>query len=177
MIETIIQFITIISFLLILHVYLGYPAILWLLSKVLKGKPVQRSEAHEPSVTLMISCYNEIDVVDAKIRNALALDYPKEKINIVWLKRDLRSQDHAALHRAEVEKIELAIDNIEISDITPWDIRYFISKERSKVSSIENSEFSYTCAIFLRFLETDLSQYACQRKAQHTHHSYQAIFL
>ena len=42
---------------------------------------------------------------------------------------------------AEVEKIELAIDNIEISDITPWDIRYFISKERSKVSSIENSEF------------------------------------
>ena len=41
---------------------------------------------------------------------------------------------------AEVEKIELAIDNIKISDITPWDIRYFISKERSKVSSIENSE-------------------------------------
>lgn len=83
MIETIIQFITIISFLLILHVYLGYPTILWLLSKILKGKPVQRSEDHEPSVTLMISCYNEIDVVDAKIQNALALDYPKEKINIV----------------------------------------------------------------------------------------------
>ena len=41
---------------------------------------------------------------------------------------------------AEVEKSELAIDNIKISDITPWDIRYFISKERSKVSSIENSE-------------------------------------
>lgn len=41
---------------------------------------------------------------------------------------------------AEVEKSELTIDNIEISDITPWDIRYFISKERSKVSSIENSE-------------------------------------
>ena len=41
---------------------------------------------------------------------------------------------------AEVEKIELAIDNIDTSDITPWDIRYFISKERSKVSSIENSE-------------------------------------
>jgi len=41
---------------------------------------------------------------------------------------------------AEVEKSELAIDNIEISDIAPWDIRYFISKERSKVSSIENSE-------------------------------------
>jgi Zn-dependent oligopeptidase len=41
---------------------------------------------------------------------------------------------------AEVEKSELAIDNIEITDISPWDVRYFISKERSEVSSIENSE-------------------------------------
>ena len=41
---------------------------------------------------------------------------------------------------AEVEKSELATDSIEIADITPWDIRYFISKERSNVSSIENSE-------------------------------------
>ena len=41
---------------------------------------------------------------------------------------------------AGVEKSELAIDNIEIFDIAPWDIRYFISKERSNVSSIENSE-------------------------------------
>ena len=50
---------------------------------------------------------------------------------------------------AEVEKSELAIDNIEISDITPWDIRYFISKERSKVSSIENSELKKFLCIFI----------------------------
>ena len=41
---------------------------------------------------------------------------------------------------AEVEKNELVIDDIEVADIAPWDIRYFISKERSKVSNIENSE-------------------------------------
>ena len=41
---------------------------------------------------------------------------------------------------AEVEKNELVKDNIEVSNIAPWDIRYFISKERSSVSSIENSE-------------------------------------
>ena len=38
---------------------------------------------------------------------------------------------------AEVEKKELVIDDIEIKDIAPWDIRYFISSERSKVSNIE----------------------------------------
>jgi len=32
------------------------------------------------------------------------------------------------------------IDDIKISDISPWDIRYFISSKRSKTSNIENSE-------------------------------------
>ena len=41
---------------------------------------------------------------------------------------------------AEIEKKELVIDNIDIDDISPWDIRYFISAQRSKVSNIENSE-------------------------------------
>ena len=41
---------------------------------------------------------------------------------------------------AEREKRELVIDDIEINDISPWDIRYFISSKRSKTSNIENSE-------------------------------------
>ena len=41
---------------------------------------------------------------------------------------------------AEIEKKELVIDEIDIDDISPWDIRYFISAQRSKVSAIENSE-------------------------------------
>lgn len=81
--ESFIQIITVISFLLILHVYIGYPVILWFLSKVLKGKPVNRSSEFEPNVTLMISCYNEIEVVADKIKNSLSLDYPKSKLNII----------------------------------------------------------------------------------------------
>ena len=45
------------------------------------------------------------------------------------------------LHKsAELEKKELVIDDIAIEDIAPWDIRYFISSERGKVSNIKNSE-------------------------------------
>ena len=33
----------------------------------------------------------------------------KETVNIVWLKRDLRLQDHLALHRAEVEGLPYII--------------------------------------------------------------------
>ena len=41
---------------------------------------------------------------------------------------------------ADKEKDELVIDNIKINDIAPWDIRYFVSAERAKVSNVENSE-------------------------------------
>ena len=41
---------------------------------------------------------------------------------------------------ANKEKNDLAIDGIDVNDIAPWDIRYFISAERAKVSNIENSE-------------------------------------
>ena len=81
--ESIIFFITVCSFLLILHVYLGYPLSLWILSKLGRQKPIHKAEDFEPEVTLMISCYNEIDVVEEKIENALALEYPSDKLKIV----------------------------------------------------------------------------------------------
>ena len=36
-------------------------------------------------MTLFIAAYNEKDYVDAKMKNSLELDYPKEKLNIVWV--------------------------------------------------------------------------------------------
>jgi len=41
---------------------------------------------------------------------------------------------------AETEKKDLCIDNIEVSDVSPWDIRYFITKKRNKLSNVDNSE-------------------------------------
>jgi len=41
---------------------------------------------------------------------------------------------------AEKEKEEIVSDDIEISEIAPWDIRYFISKKRSLLSNIDSSE-------------------------------------
>ena len=41
---------------------------------------------------------------------------------------------------AEKEKLEIVSDDIDISEIAPWDIRYFISKKRSLLSNIDSSE-------------------------------------
>jgi cellulose synthase/poly-beta-1,6-N-acetylglucosamine synthase-like glycosyltransferase len=67
---------------LIVYVYAGYPALLLILKRF-KTKPVLTDPDFRPTVTMVISCYNEIDVIDEKIRNALAIDYPRELIEFL----------------------------------------------------------------------------------------------
>ena len=74
-----------VALLAILYAYVGYPAFLWLVSRV--GRFDESSCAgesgHLPSVTLIISAYNEEKVIREKIENTLSLDYPRELLEIV----------------------------------------------------------------------------------------------
>lgn len=73
---------TILCLSLPVYVYVGYPALLWILTL---GKPTithSRKEAF-PSVTLVISCYNEVAVIREKLKNSLELDYPKDLLKVV----------------------------------------------------------------------------------------------
>lgn len=70
-----------ISAALVVYVYFGYPALLWLLKSFAPHS--SKKEQIEPSVALLVAAHNESDVIAAKIRNALALDYPAAKLEIV----------------------------------------------------------------------------------------------
>ena len=63
------------------YVYVGYPLVLTLVAKVLR-RPV-RSEENFPQVTLVISAFNEAHVIAIKLKNALALDYPRKQLEIM----------------------------------------------------------------------------------------------
>lgn len=65
-----------------IYVYFGYPAMLWLLTRSLPDI-THRLREQTPSVALVISCYNEEDVIREKLKNALELEYPQELIQIV----------------------------------------------------------------------------------------------
>ncbi|HEY5417408.1 MAG TPA: glycosyltransferase family 2 protein [Gemmatimonadaceae bacterium] len=62
------------------YVYAGYPVLLAILRRVAK-RPVDKKPT-EPSVSLLVAAYNEADVIESKIRNALALDYPAAQLDI-----------------------------------------------------------------------------------------------
>ena len=66
---------------LILYCYFGYPLCLLVVSKFF-AKPVKK-EMIQPSISILMSVWNEEDVIRKKITNLLALDYPSEKIEII----------------------------------------------------------------------------------------------
>lgn len=63
------------------YVFFGYPVVLWGLS-IFIGKRPEKKDIY-PNVSLIISAYNEQNVIAEKIQNSLALDYPTEKLEIV----------------------------------------------------------------------------------------------
>ena len=62
------------------YVYIGFPVVLALLRRFARH-PVRKGPI-EPTVSVLVAAYNEADVIEAKIRNSLALDYPADRIDI-----------------------------------------------------------------------------------------------
>ncbi len=74
---------------IIVYTYVGYGVLLYAIIKFKRffkiGKTVEVDPSYEPEVTLFIAAYNEKDYVAAKMKNTLSLDYPYDKLNIVWV--------------------------------------------------------------------------------------------
>jgi cellulose synthase/poly-beta-1,6-N-acetylglucosamine synthase-like glycosyltransferase len=66
----------------LLYIYAGYPLLLRLIVFA-KGPRYPRRGNGLPRVSLVISAYNEAKVIREKLENALALDYPRELLDIV----------------------------------------------------------------------------------------------
>lgn len=75
------EIIFLISVVSIVYVYFGYPASLYLLS-IVSRKQVNNIVWH-PNVTMIITAYNEEKNIRDKIKNTLAIRYPKDKLQII----------------------------------------------------------------------------------------------
>ena len=101
-----------ICIILVVYTYVGYGVLLWLLVKLkrlFKGKPAPLTlpaDEDLPHVTFLICAYNEQDVVDMKMENTLQLDYPKNKLHIMWVTDGSTDETNERLKRyPEVELV------------------------------------------------------------------------
>jgi len=75
------------SLFLVFYAFIGYGIVAYILVKVRKGFPIPTvpSDGELPEVTLVIPAYNEMDCLPAKVENSLSLDYPKDKLKIIFV--------------------------------------------------------------------------------------------
>ncbi|MCL4493069.1 MAG: glycosyltransferase family 2 protein [Nitrospirae bacterium] len=65
----------------ILYAYFGYPLLLLALS-LFRSRPVKKGDI-TPSVSFIVTAYNEEDRIKAKIENTFEQDYPEDKLEII----------------------------------------------------------------------------------------------
>lgn len=74
---------------LVVYTYIGYGIVAWFLVKIRKilGKEFKKHNdpVFLPKVTLVIPAYNEMSCIAAKVKNTFGLDYPDDKLQVLFV--------------------------------------------------------------------------------------------
>jgi cellulose synthase/poly-beta-1,6-N-acetylglucosamine synthase-like glycosyltransferase len=89
----------------IAYPYLGYAPLIWLIARF-RQDPYLMSD-RLPTVTVLVAAYNEEDVIARKILNSLALDYPREKLEILVVTDGCTDETDAVIRRYEGDGVRL----------------------------------------------------------------------
>jgi cellulose synthase/poly-beta-1,6-N-acetylglucosamine synthase-like glycosyltransferase len=134
-----------VSLFIIAYSYVGYGILLFTLVKIKKvfAKPsVHKDNTYEPLVTLVVAAYNEEDFIQKKMDNTLELDYPQEKLEIIFItdgssdstpdiiKRNNRfGLLHQPARKGKVAAMNRAIDHVSSPIVVFCDANTFLNKE------------------------------------------------
>ncbi|MBI4436476.1 MAG: glycosyltransferase family 2 protein [Candidatus Omnitrophica bacterium] len=94
---------------ILFYIYLGYPLLLWIWAKYFPC-PVRASE-HLPSVSVLLSAFNEEKVIAKKMENLLSLDYPEDKLEIFVGSDGSTDNTASILAQYEGERVGLVVLN------------------------------------------------------------------
>ena len=72
---------------IVIYVYIGYTLLLIVLVglKKLFIKNFKSDKSYEPEVAIFIAAYNEMDIIEEKVKNLRELDYPNGKLKFYWV--------------------------------------------------------------------------------------------
>jgi cellulose synthase/poly-beta-1,6-N-acetylglucosamine synthase-like glycosyltransferase len=101
-----------ISFSVVFYAFLGYGFVLYLmvkLKRIFSSSKNNPAVDFEPAVTLVIPCFNEADILADKIANSKLLEYPSNKLHIVFITDG--STDNSELLLKSWPEIEVLHEN------------------------------------------------------------------
>lgn len=127
------------------YVYLGYPCLILLLKKVKESfrKSIPADAEFElPTVTLMVTAYNEENWLKTKIKNAFDLDYPKGKLKVMIVNDGSTDGSEAIINgfpdvihvhehqrRGKMAAISRAMDSVDTDIVVYSDANTLLNRE------------------------------------------------
>jgi biofilm PGA synthesis N-glycosyltransferase PgaC len=131
---------------IILYSYLGYGFLLWIIVRIKKLFSKSTNEPGSaddlPAVTLIVAAYNEADFITDKISNTLSLDYPKDKLHLLFI-TDGSTDDtprlasqfeevrvlHSPERRGKIAAIHRAMDHVKTPIVIFSDANTLLNRE------------------------------------------------
>jgi len=155
------------SVLLIGYVYILYPIIIFLLSKLkIKNNYALIPYDHLPDITIVIPLYNESDLIQAKLNDFHSINYPQDKIKYIFVSDGSDDTSNKILSEIEAcdnsisviytrerkgkpNALNLAMKIVSTDIVVFSDIRQSVSKDSiiNMISELEsNSDIGVVCA-------------------------------
>ena len=73
------------SIAVIFYTYVGYGLVVGIWAHFAKTDNKPKSTTFEPEVTLIVPAYNEAAIIDNKVKNCLELDYPSNRLRLLFI--------------------------------------------------------------------------------------------
>lgn len=99
------------AFISIFYIYIGYPLVLFFISKLKKSLNTEKHINEYPSITFFIPAYNEETVVRQKIENTLTLDYPPDLLEIVVVSDGSRDGTNKIIKSYQKKGVKIFIND------------------------------------------------------------------
>lgn len=96
-----------ISVALLVYVYAGYPALVWLFGG-LRPRPIKGADPGSlPTVTVLIAAYNETEHIERTVRNKLDQDYPADRLDVIVVSDESTDGTDALVEAIDDPRVQL----------------------------------------------------------------------
>jgi len=131
---------------IVFYTFLGYGILLYFLIKIrraLKGKRVVPDlNQNLPTLTLIVAAYNEEELILEKIQNTLTLNYPKEKLSLLFITDGSSDKTpdlisgfseiklmHSPTRNGKIHAIHRAMHEVDTEVVVFTDANTFLNKD------------------------------------------------
>lgn len=93
---------------IVMYTYIGYGILLAgfvYIKRIIKGKELPVHEGFEPRISLVVAAYNEASCIEEKIRNCFSLDYPRDKLELIFITDGSTDETNSIIRQYEGIKL------------------------------------------------------------------------